>query len=76
MTFGFLRGVTSMKIYVRTIDFPVNSAQDISDKRKLVNQIEDCGFICSFVSGGIEVYAEKTESPWEVFKAMLKPEDI
>jgi hypothetical protein len=65
-----------MLIYVKTIDFPIETGQSVEEKRNLVNDIEQCGFTCKFVSGGIEVYAEKEESPWEAFKAMIKPEDI
>lgn len=60
-----------MLVYIKTLDFPIETGHDSEAKRTLVNDIEQCGFKCKFVSGGIEVYAEKEESILDALKGML-----
>lgn len=58
-------------VHVRTIEHPTETANDFDTKRELVNQIESYGFVCKFVPGSIEVYAERHDNLWTTIKEVL-----
>ena len=61
-----------MRIHVRTIDFPTDTAHDVEMKRELVNHIESFGFECKFFPGSIEVFANKQENILDLLKEVCK----